>query len=226
LNKSPTNSPSVTLLPCSLDTLVWPKGSTLLELAESMRNRVAAGRQVPESNSICVHASSLFSCPPVGPATMCADAFVSLLFNTCIISAICQSNLDMAFIFPARMQVDIVSARSWILAVLGESRYHRSMPVMHVLHLFLQPSQSKTSERKPAHFPTRSTPWNTKPSLSHISRKVIADSEAESELGDSFTANATRDSGSFLGVRAVHIPQSSVVSCTSQTLPHRMRAIL
>ena len=135
-----------------------------------MRNRVAAGRQVPESNSICVHASSLFSLPSRRASYNVRRCVRFPAFQYLYHLGHLSVQPGYAFIFPARMQVDTVSARSWILAVLGESRYHRSMPVMHVLHLFLQPSQSKTSERKPAHFPTRSTPWTTKPSLSHIAQ--------------------------------------------------------
>jgi hypothetical protein len=89
------------VLPLS-DTHVWSEGSTPLELAESIRNWVAVGRRVPESNSMCVHAPSLVSRPPAHNQhegsilrPVCADTFVSLLFKTCIASAICPSSLDV-----------------------------------------------------------------------------------------------------------------------------------
>ena len=74
-------------------------------------------------------------------------------------------------------------------------------------------------KESPPHFPTRGAPLTTEPSLSHVAQAqdgVVADGEAEFELGDNFTANATRDARSFLGVRMAHMPQGWVNSCASQ----------
>jgi hypothetical protein len=98
------------------------------------------------------------------------------------------------------------------------------MPIVRVLHLFLQPLQSNSSEREPAHFPTHGTLLAAEPSFSHVAQTqagVIADGKAEFDLGDNFTVNATRDAGSFLSVRAAHMLPWRVNSCASQSA-HRL----
>ena len=90
--------------PCSTH-LCGRKGHHPPELAESTRNRVAVRRQVPESNSRFHTRFLSFLSPAYPPAhdqhevsllrPVYVDMSVALLFNICIISTICQSNLDV-----------------------------------------------------------------------------------------------------------------------------------
>lgn len=110
----------------SFDTLVRSEGSSPPELAESTHNRVAVRRQVPESNSR-FHTRFLSFLSPAHPPAhdqhevsllrpVYADMSVALLFNICIVSTICQSNLDVFSQFRLKAHRDR-DHKSRILAV-------------------------------------------------------------------------------------------------------------